>query len=166
MKKLLFGIRRFFTRNYDAIKIGMLVGLLVTNFIMLDKQSQTIKELLTVGEQLQTQVEADSAAREVAREEADERSSVILGYLKCIVLLKPNERNEVTVDNCLQSATEPVTSTQASEQSVTTAPTPQSTTSATKEPVTTSEPPEPQEQPTIVDNLLESVSNLVDRLGL
>ena len=31
----------FFKKNYDTIKIGVLIGLLVTNIIMLNKQQST-----------------------------------------------------------------------------------------------------------------------------
>jgi len=78
MKRFLKSAQLFFAKNYDVIKLGFLIGLLISNLILLNKQSQTLSEVLRVNEQLKSNIEAIDQERKTAKEDSERRDNIII----------------------------------------------------------------------------------------
>lgn len=153
-------LRCFYSRYYESMKLGLLVGLLISQIILLNKVNQSITESLRIGQSIENQVEVDNNARNVSRAEADKRHQTIISYLRCIVLLKPEERTPAAVDRCLETGNTP-----AATQEGITAPVPPAPRNDTvRQSPTTSEPPakqpatEPEEQ-SLLEQITEPILN-------
>lgn len=171
--------RLFFAKNYDAIKLGVLFGLLIANIMLINNQAQTMRQILNINERLETLVRQDAESRETARAEAEKRDERIIAFLRCIALIPYGERDETNFNECVegfgtvkrtQNTPAPKNNRERNNKA-TTVPTPQSI--PPKQEPTTSEPPEPPEQPQnrgliggTIDSLDTTLSDLMERLGL
>lgn len=150
MRRQYLLVKSFFVRNYEAIKLGLLAAILLTTLFMLNGQARTMKEILNINEQIKTLVNNDNIAREEARAQSQARDEVIIKYLKCIALIKPENRTQANIQECVDHAKVQTTNGQRDIADVT-----PSTSSPESEPPvvsrqtpTTSEPPEqPKPQP-------------------
>lgn len=147
--------RIFFIRNYEAIKLGLLAAILVTTLMMLNNQTRTLREVLNVNEQvlkvseqIKTLIASDGNAREEARAQSQARDEVIIQYLKCIALIKPENRTSANIQECVDSArvqaTTPSRDTQTPPIAV---PQQQQSETPRQNPTTSGPPDQPAQEP-------------------
>lgn len=175
----------FLKKNYDTIKIGVLIGLLATNIIMLNKQQSTISQVVDIGNRLEEQGQEADEYRLEAIKQSEKRDETIIQYLRCISLIRPENRTVQNVDRCVTTSRLPSSvgkfdKPEAADKSVTPPPataTPQSTSKPIKQEPTTSAPPEPvktstttveptkpeqaKPQPTLVERATKPITDLL-----
>lgn len=165
-------IRNFFSRHYEAIKLGLLVGLLVTNIFLLSQQANTLREVLSISDTIKQQIKEDNENRVQSRKESEQRNNLIIKYLRCIALIPYGQRTPETVDKCLSSQV-----VESSNQNNTQSPVSQMTlppaivsgvspfTSQTNQPTTSSPPPKEITplQPQLAQGLIQGTLNNVNK---
>ena len=62
-------IRNFFSRHFEAIKMGVLVGLLVSNIFLIIKQADTLNQVLSVNKTIQRQEDNENRIKVESRKE-------------------------------------------------------------------------------------------------
>ncbi len=165
-------IQLFFIKHYDAIKLGLLVGLLVSNVVLISRQAQTIEEVLSVGEKIENQIKEDNAARRESREDNKNRDLETRQFIcRLIRELLTNAPNKPALESC-DSVGVSETSTKPTEQK--TAPVAEKKLTAqsnVRQNPTTSEPPDEttlgdvvKEVPTAASNLLKGLTDLIGEL--
>jgi MFS superfamily sulfate permease-like transporter len=165
-------IKRFFSHNYEAIKMGVLVGLLVSNIFLIFKQADTLSEVLSVSETIQGQIKEDNENRVQSRKESEQRNNLIIKYLRCIALIPYGQRTPETVDRCLSSQV-----VESSDRNNTQSPVSQMalpsaivsdvspSTSQTNQPTTSSPPPKeitPSQPQPIQQDLIQGTLNNIN----
>lgn len=100
-------IRNSFSRHYEAIKLGLLVGLLVANVFLLSQQANTLREVLSISDTIKQQIKEDNDAHIESRKDSENRNTLIINYLRCIALIPYGERTTESVDLCLKNNTIP-----------------------------------------------------------
>ena len=98
-------IRNFFSRHFEAIKMGVLVGLLVSNIFLIIKQADTLNQVLSVNKTIQRQEDNENRIKVESRKENEQRNNLIIEYLRCIALIPYGQRTPETVDKCLSEQT-------------------------------------------------------------
>lgn len=148
-------LRVFFTRNYEAIKLGMLSALFVVSILILNNQAQQMAQILEINEHMKALVEQDSIHREEYRKESKKRDERVILFLRCLVLIPYGQRDETNFNRCIDNFGQvtgsvntpeiaPEPAREGDERRATITPTPRQDTPR-QEP-TTSEPPEPEQQ--------------------
>lgn len=141
-------IRRFFSRNYDAIKLGLLVGLLISNIYLLQQQSQTIDKILEISKQVK------------------ESNQTTIDYVQCIALIHPDARRPETIQECVKDGVVPQKLDTTEQEKQAPVPTEKRGVQPKQEP-TTSVPPEQPKQPGFIERLntqIEDTLNGVDNV--
>lgn len=165
-------IRNFFSHHFEAIKMGVLVGLLVSNIFLIFEQADTLSEVLSVSETIEGQIKEDNKNRVESRKENEQRNNLIIEYLRCIALIPYGQRTPETVDKCLSSQV-----VESSNQNNTQSPVSQMTlppaivsgvspfTSQTNQPTTSSPPPKEITplQPQLAQGLIQGTLNNVNK---
>lgn len=94
----------FLVKYKDAISIGFLAGILVTNFWMLSNQGKTLNEVRGITGQIQQQQAADAKQREEIRQEDEERQQRLVNHIDCLVRLfvetKDRQVQLQSIDSC------------------------------------------------------------------
>ena len=168
MKRAYLVVRSFFVRNYEAIKLGLLGAIFVTTIMMLNNQTRTLQEVLNVNEQIKIVLQNDTIAREDAIEQSRSRDEVIIRYLECIALIRPENRTPENIRACVDSARVDISGSVQTPAEVTPAQpviTPQQATPPPRQEPTTSEPPEPEQTGlvnSITDTVRDTVKNTLD----
>lgn len=171
-------LRVFFTRNYEAIKLGMLSALFVVSILMLNNQARQMGQILEINEHMQALVEQDAIHRDEYRKEAAKRDDRIVAFLRCIALIPYGQRDEANFNRCVDNSGQVTGSVNTpeiapeparEERRATIIPTPRQDTPR-QEP-TTSEPPEPpQPEQGLVGGRIKTLDRTLDslrgRLGL
>lgn len=167
-------IRNFFSRHFEAIKMGVLVGLLVSNIFLIIKQADTLNQVLSVNKTIQRQIKEDNEHQVESRKEDEQRNNLIIEYLRCIALIPYGQRTPETVDKCLSEQTvgtinkkQPINQTILPPAIVSGV---SPFTAQTNQPTTSSPPPKeitpPQPQPAqgLVQGTLNNVNKTVNGL--
>ena len=168
-------LRVFFTRNYEAIKLGMLSALFVVSIIMLNNQAQQMGQILEINEHMKALVERDSIHREEYRKESKERDERVILFLRCLVVIPYGQRDEANFNRCVDNLGQVTSSVNTpeiapeparEERRAIITPTPRQDTPR-QEP-TTSEPPEPEQGLVggTINTLDRTLDSLRGRLGL
>lgn len=152
-------LRLLYFKYCDSLKMGLLIGLFVSNGYLLYQQSQTIQKVLDISRQIK------------------ESNQITVDYVQCIALIHPDFRTEETIQNCVKNGVVPNTiRATTSTPQITNAPTPvvvpeQPQTAKLRNTETTSVPPEQPKQPGFIERLntqiedtLTSVDNFITGL--
>ena len=141
--------RIIYRKYYDSIKMGLLMGLLISNVYLLVQQGKTLDRVLDISKQIK------------------ETNQLTIDYVQCIALIHPDFRTQESIQKCVTEGSVPtqIRATQSKPEPTTAKtvvpPTPQAT--QPRETPTTSEPPEKNpvqrlgERLTDVSDVLESI---------
>lgn len=148
--------RIIYRKYYDSIKMGLLMGLLISNVYLLVQQGKTLDRVLDISKQIK------------------ETNQLTIDYVQCIALIHPDFRTQDSIQKCVTEGLVPTqiratsrptksnnkpTSSKAPVPTVQTNPTPKQT------PTTSTPPEEPRKNPvrrvgerlTELSDVLESV---------
>jgi len=138
-------LKRFYTKNYEAIKLGMLVGLLVSNIFLISRVADNTRKQVQTTEFIKEQIARDNEARKQSRKEnkeADKEFRVFICSLIRDLLEAGNSATKVdSLDSCEANIISKDTSSDIS-------PVPQKPQLQSRQNPTTSEPPDKPAQTT------------------
>lgn len=148
--------RAWFVRYKGSLALGVTVGILVSNIIILYGQNHLSKQILEVSQQIKQQILTDNNARKQARKESQASDDLIVNLLYCIALINPNDRTPENIQNCVDTARRPG----GAASTIKTTPTPstqspqsQSNTVPRQNPTTSIPPENPSDSETIGDTI-------------
>lgn len=158
-------IKLFIVKHYDSIKLGMLLGILVSQFILITKTSDSINQVVKINERIEQQIKEDNDARIESRKDNAARDLETRQFICRLIreLLRANV-NQPQLDSCDGVGVTELNNNGANEDRnpVSSSNDPKPADAAkeyTSQPVrnnpTTSVPPEPDQRVTVGDILKE-----------
>lgn len=139
-------LKRFYTKNYEAIKLGMLVGLLVSNIFLISRVADNTRKQVQTTEYIKEQIARDNEARKQSRSENKEADKEFRVFICSLIRDLLEAGNSSTRVDSLESCEANITSKANPSSNVT--PVPQKPQAQSRQNPTTSEPPDKPAQTT------------------
>lgn len=164
-------LKLLIVKHYDSIKLGLLVGVLISQFILITKTSESINQVVRINERIEQQIKDDNEARIQARQDNKARDLETRQFICRLIreLLRDAVR-QPELDSC-NSVGIPSAKNSAAQNSVSgiqADPTNTSPAPLARNNPTTSLPPEPdnteQPQPGLIKGLTDTTFNLLKGL--
>lgn len=161
-------LRNIFARNYEAIKLGMLVGLLISNIFLIARVAENSRRQTETTEFIKQQIARDNEARQQTREENKEADQEFRSFICTLLKDLLEAGNSTTSVEKLESCEANITIKENRSTPNSTAK-PQTTIPSDNHPntvrqnPTTSEPPEKmpqQDQQVTVGDVIRELPNV------
>lgn len=169
-------LRTWFAKNYEAIKLGMLTGLLISNIFLISKVADSANKQRETTDVIKQQIAEDNEAREAIRAEnakSDQDFKIFICSLIRDLLIARNSSTAITsLESCANNIPEPTSVEQPTPQPNQTPVLPennQQTNSQRQNPTNSAPPPKnddpnPQNSPSITQQLLNELDKRTERI--